>query len=185
MLEDLSAALDDGLSYEAAPGDSLAAVLAPLILDGEASILFTRRRHDLDRHPGEVSFPGGFIEDEDGGDLRATALRETFEEVGIPPGSVQIIGALPPVHTQVSSTLVVPFVGVLRERPDIRVNADEVDEVFQVSIERLLEAERLLELQEDGERFMTHAFDVDDNFIWGATGRMLHEFLKIWRRTVR
>lgn len=185
MLEDLAAALDDGLNYEAAPGDSLAAVLAPLILDGEASILFTRRRDDLDRHPGEVSFPGGFIEDADGGDLKVTALRETFEEVGIHPKSVQIIGALPPVHTHVSATLVVPFVGVLRERPDIRVNTDEVDEVFEVSVQRLLAVETMKELQEDGERFTTHAFEVDDNLIWGATGRMLHEFLKIWRRTVR
>ena len=181
LADALTGALDGARSYEAEPGDSLAAVLAPVVLDGEVSMLFTRRRHDLDRHPGEVSFPGGFAEEADGGDLSATALRETHEEIGIPPTSVRVIGALPPVHTHVSATLVIPFVGLIRERPDIRANTDEVAEVFEVSIERLLEAERTMELEEGGERFTTHAFEVGDHLIWGATGRMLHEFLKIWR----
>lgn len=181
LADALAGALDGARSYEAEPGDSLAAVLAPVVLDGEVSMLFTRRRHDLDRHPGEVSFPGGFAEEADGGDLSATALRETQEEIGILPESVRIIGALPPVHTHVSATLVIPFVGLIEERPEIKVNTDEVAEVFEVSIERLLEAERTLELEKGGERFTTHAFDVDDNLIWGATGRMLHEFLKIWK----
>jgi 8-oxo-dGTP pyrophosphatase MutT (NUDIX family) len=181
--ETLASALDDGHIHEAAPGERLAAVLAPLMLDGEASMLFTRRHRDLDRHPGEVSFPGGFAEEADGGDLSVTALRETHEEIGIEPSLVRIIGALPPVHTHVSSTLVVPFVGIIEERPEIRANADEVAEVFEVSVGRLLEVERTMELQKGGERFTTHAFDVGDNLIWGATGRMLHEFLKIWRRS--
>ena len=95
-----------------APGDRLAAVLA-LVVGDVPALVFTERAADLSRHPGEVSFPGGLADPEDV-DLRATALRETYEEIGIEPASVTVLGALRPIHTFVSAILVTPFVGMLQ-----------------------------------------------------------------------
>jgi 8-oxo-dGTP pyrophosphatase MutT (NUDIX family) len=181
MLQTLRDALEQHPDHRAPPGDRLAAVLAPLILEDEPALLFTRRREDLTRHAGEVSFPGGLPHDEDGDDLRRTALRETEEEVGIPPEMVEILGALPPVHTTVSGILVVPFVGALRERTDLRMNAAEISEIFEVPVARLEAVEATVELERGGHRFLTHVYDVSDNVIWGATGRMVHDFLDILR----
>ncbi|HEY6757880.1 MAG TPA: CoA pyrophosphatase [Baekduia sp.] len=75
-------------------------MLVPLFLDGAGapSVVLTRRREDLRRHPGEISFPGG-REEPDDGDLCATALREAHEEIGLEPGRVELIGALQPTPT--------------------------------------------------------------------------------------
>ena len=75
------------------PGDRLAAVLALLIQEPDALVLFTERAPEMSRHAGEVSFPGGLQEPEDG-DLLATALRETREEIGLDPAAPEILGAL-------------------------------------------------------------------------------------------
>ena len=77
-----------------------AAVLVPLYLDGDGELhaVFTRRREDLRRHAGEISFPGG-RQDDDESDLRLTALREAEEEIGLPPSSVELVGALQPTPT--------------------------------------------------------------------------------------
>src|SRR4051812_49107124 len=101
---------------ESAPGARVAAVLLPLIDAGDPQLVFTRRTDDLPRHPGEISFPGGMQEEADAG-VRETALRETEEELGIPPGDVDILGALEPVHTVVSGILIIPLVGMLAARP--------------------------------------------------------------------
>src|SRR5580704_7973460 len=92
---DLAAAIEVRASVQAA-------VLVPLhIKRGVLHAVFTRRHHDLPRHAGEISFPGGRRDPEDA-DLIATALRETHEEVGLPPESVELIGALEPIPTVVT-----------------------------------------------------------------------------------
>ena len=179
-VEVLRAAADPSPSHEPPTGDRLAAVLAPLIVEDEPALLFTRRREDMTRHPGEVSFPGGLPHEEDD-DLGVTALRETHEEVGIAPDAIELLGALAPVHTTVSGILIVPFVGVIRERQPIHASPAEIAEAFEVPLARLLEVERVVELERGGERFDTYLFDVGDNVIWGATGRILHEMLDILR----
>src|SRR6476646_9943921 len=96
-----------------AMGARPAAVLVPLLAAApEPRIVFTRRNEDLSRHAGEISFPGGLADP--GEDLRDTALRETEEELGVDRGDVDVLGALPPVHTHVSGILIAPFVGLLR-----------------------------------------------------------------------
>src|SRR5438874_5997203 len=104
----LRSMLDADPDPDHGPGDRLAAVLALLILRPEPSLLFTRRAVGLSRHAGEISFPGGI--QEDGETLRVTALREAQEEIGLDPSIADLLGALPSVHTYVSSIVVVPFV---------------------------------------------------------------------------
>ena len=97
-------------------GHKDAAVLVPLYLqDDELHAVFTRRREDLRRHPGEISFPGGRY-DEGEADLRATALREADEEIGLPPDAVELIGALQPTPTIATGYSVYPFVGLIAAR---------------------------------------------------------------------
>jgi len=96
-----------------------AAVLVPVyVADGELHAVFTRRRHDLRRHAGEISFPGGRqdIEEED---LRDTALREAEEEIGLPKDAVEIVGALTPTPTVMTNYAIYPFVGVIDGSPII------------------------------------------------------------------
>src|SRR5512134_3862906 len=114
----LRASLDPDPVVEVAPGDRLAGVLLPLIDGTEPSLVFTKRSEDLSRHRGEISFPGGLGHDEDDS-VERTALRETQEEVGIDPDAIEVLGALEPVHTFVTGILIVPFVGLLAERPVI------------------------------------------------------------------
>ena len=97
-----------------AHGQTDAAVLVPLYLDaGDLHAVFTKRRDDLRRHAGEISFPGG-RQDHPDEDLRRTALREADEEIGLPPDAVELVGALPPTATFVTSYRIHPFVGVIQ-----------------------------------------------------------------------
>lgn len=182
MLEMLRAALEPDPRPIPAPGDRLAAVLLPLVMGDEPSVLFTRRHENMSRHPGEISFPGGLPHDEDA-TLVETALRETHEEVGILPSDIEVLGALPPVHTQVSSILVVPFVGALDSRPEIRLSAAEIAAVLEYTVSALTAAESAIRMERAGSSFMGYVFDMDGSVIWGATARMLHSFLEIVRQT--
>lgn len=179
---DLAAALAPHLEADphptAAPGDRLAAVLA-IVVDGDApALVLTERAATMSRHAGEVSFPGGLAEPGDR-DLRATALRETEEELGIAPSNVELLGALPPLHTFVSSILIVPFVGVLEPRPELRPNPGEIAEVLEYGLDALVEAETTVEWKRDRGVYRGYAYEMGDHTIWGATAMILHAFLEL------
>jgi 8-oxo-dGTP pyrophosphatase MutT (NUDIX family) len=175
----LSARLDPRPAPNPGPGDRLAAVLLPVI--GGAELLFTRRTEHLPRHPGEISFPGGLAHDQDV-DLAATALRETQEELGLAPDRVELLGALPPVHTFVSAILVVPFVGVLESDPALSPDAGEIAEVLRYPIADLDAAETTVEWPRDGHVYRGFAYPMaDGNTIWGATAKILNELLDALR----
>lgn len=179
----LRAALAPRRAPEPAPDPDvrLAAVLAPLIETPEPSLVFTLRSRDLSRHAGEISFPGGL--QDPGETLRETALREAFEEIGLEAGSVEVLGALPPVHTVVSGILVVPFVGMLETPPVLTVNAGEIDKILTFPVARLAEVERMVDVSRDGSRvWCGYGYEVDGRTIWGATGRMLHTLLEVLRK---
>src|SRR5437764_6148577 len=110
-------------------GRTDSAVLVPLYADagGAVHAVFTRRRHDLRRHAGEISFPGGHRDA--GEELVDTALREAHEEIGLPPEAVDVVGALQPVGTFVTNYAIYPFVGVLEAPPEWIVADTEVAEV--------------------------------------------------------
>ena len=180
LRRDLPALLDASPTPQPEPGDRLAAVLLPVI--GGGDLVFTRRTEHLPRHPGEISFPGGLVHAEDA-DLSVTALRETHEELGLPPGRVELLGALPPVHTFVSAILVVPFVGMLEGEPVFIPDEGEIAEVLRYPIAELDAAETTVEWPRDGHVYRGFAYPMaDGNTIWGATAKILNELLDVLRR---
>jgi 8-oxo-dGTP pyrophosphatase MutT (NUDIX family) len=177
----LRAALEQDPSPSLTPPDRLAAVLAPLVEEPVASLVFTVRSSDLSRHAGEISFPGGL--QDPGETLSQTALRESFEEIGLEPGTTDVLGALPPVHTTVSGILVVPFVGMLESMPAFVVSEEEIEEVLTFTVGRLAEVERPVEVaREPGRVWRGFAYELDGHVIWGATGVMLHALLQVIRK---
>lgn len=182
LRERLRAHLDPAPAPVPGPRDRLAAVLAPLVELPELALVFMKRSDDLPRHPGEISFPGGLVDPGDA-DLPATALREAWEEIGLDPSLPEILGALPAVHTTVSGILVVPFVGMLVDPPVLSIDGRETEQVLTFSVDRLLEAEAVHELERPhGRRWRGWRYEVDGTTVWGATGRMLHDLLEILRK---
>ncbi len=159
------------------------AVLVPLYADvvGEPHVVLTRRTGHLRQHSGEVSFPGGG-HDPDDVDLWATALREAWEEVAMPPEVVHPIGRLDPLATLSPDAHIHPYVGLLAERPALRPDPGEVDAILDVPIAELLldgvfRAERWA--LPDGTAREVYFFDLVGDTVWGATARMLHQLLTI------
>jgi 8-oxo-dGTP pyrophosphatase MutT (NUDIX family) len=164
-----------------APADTrLAGVLVPVLAGGEPSLVFTRRTEHLSRHAGEISFPGGLRHDEDD-DLARTALRETQEELGIEPSSIEVLGVLSAVHTFVSGILIVPFVGLLSAPPSYRPNDAEIAEVLEFALADLDAAEAHLELPRGDHVSRGYAYEMPGATIWGATAFILHDLLETIR----
>ena len=180
LQEVLTSALEPAPAHAPAPGDRLAAVLAPLVESPDPSLIFTVRSDALSRHPGEISFPGGLVDD---GEMPADAARrEAFEEIGLDPSLPRVVGALPPVHTYVSAILVIPFVGLLASPPDLFAAEAEIKEIVPMPLAGLAAAEEPMELPRgDGTVWHGWAYPVDDRTIWGATGLMVHSFLDVLR----
>jgi 8-oxo-dGTP pyrophosphatase MutT (NUDIX family) len=158
-----------------------AAVLCPLFEeDGETHVILTRRSTQLRSHTGQVSFPGGRLED--GEAAVAAALREAAEEVGIDPAEVEILGQLSPLATISSGAGITPFVGALPGRPVLRPNPAEVDRAFDVPLAELVTEGvyhvELWEMPGVGWREM-FLFDLPGDTVWGATARMLGELLEL------
>lgn len=181
LAETLRAALAPPRPDPELPAGVPAAVVLPIVEAPVPALLFTRRTEDLRHHRGEVSFPGGARHDEDR-DLLATALRETEEELGIPPSSHDVLGRLVPMQSAVSGYAVVPFVARLEGRPELRPNPVEVAEVLELPLERLAEVEVLERREWDGASYDTYIYRVDGQVVWGLTGRILHHLLRTLER---
>ena len=183
-LASLRGALDPDPRPSPGPGDRMAAVLAPLVLEPEPSLIFTVRAAALSRHAGEISFPGGL--QDPGETLAETALREAHEEIGLDPSAATLLGALPAVHTFVSSILVVPFVGTLERAPRFTVNDGEIDEVLVFALDDLARVERPISYDRpDGGVWHGFAYELCGHTVWGATGSMLHALLETMRPKTR
>src|SRR5918996_4150006 len=176
VAEALGATLDPTTPDPPMPEGIPAAVVIPVLEGPVPTVLLTRRTDTVRTHKGEISFPGGVRHDEDP-DLLRTALRETEEELGIPPDRFEVIGSLPPTQTVVSGFLIAPFVGVLAERPPLRPSPVEIDEVLELEIRRLAEVEREEGVERDGERRTWFAYEGEGQTGWGAAGRIVHSFL--------
>ncbi|MFZ0087888.1 MAG: CoA pyrophosphatase [Solirubrobacteraceae bacterium] len=158
-------------------GRTDAAVLVALYVDaGRPHAIFTKRRDDLRRHPGEISFPGGRRDAADP-DLEATALREAEEEIGLPPAAVQVLGALQPVPTIVTGYAVYPFVGVIERRLAWTLSPREVAAVLELSLDDLQAGYGRRRLTRRGVPIRTDTYIVGDELIWGATARILGDLL--------
>jgi ADP-ribose pyrophosphatase YjhB (NUDIX family) len=146
-------------------------------------ILFTRRTDTVLTHKGQISFPGGQREAADASMIE-TALRETYEEIGLEPSSITVLGELDDVFTSVSGYVVTPVIGLVEgSKPALRLAPAEVKSVFTAGISRLEDDQvHTTETRElDGRPFRIHFFTLGDDVVWGATGYILHQFLKAWR----
>jgi 8-oxo-dGTP pyrophosphatase MutT (NUDIX family) len=158
-------------------GRTDAAVLVPLFTrDGELHAVFTRRRDDLRSHAGEISFPGG--RQDPGEDLRETALREAEEEIGLDRAGVDLVGALAPTPTVVTSYAIYPFVGVIEPGNKWRPSATEVAEVLELSLPKLQQGYKRERLIRRGLPFRTDVYTTDGALIWGATARILGDLFE-------
>ena len=159
-------------------GRTKAAVLVALYVDGgDLRTVFTRRRHDLRSHAGEISFPGG-RRDEGEDDLRVTALREAEEEIGLPRDEVEVVGALPPVGTFVTNYKIHPFVGVIKAGHEWTPQPTEVEVVLDLSLRDVIAGHEMKRLLKKGVPIKTPTYTVGGNLIWGATGRITQLLLK-------
>ena len=168
-----------------------AAVLVPLfVTDAGPSVVLTRRPWTMRAHSGEVCFPGGTQDDADA-DLRVTALREAWEEIGLPPEDVELIGQLNPLATRLSSVWITPYVGVIEQLGELRPSSTEVAAVLEVPLEELLDPDVYHEelwpepdggsapLEDPSGLRRMHFFELYGDTVWGATARMLYQLLTI------
>ncbi len=131
------------------------------------------RASHLPKHSGQVAFPGGKVEDVDGGPA-AAALRETFEEVGIQPDLVSVAGCID-VYETVTAYRVLPVLGFVEPDFELNVDANEVADVFEVPLDFILDPRnhRVETRQFQGYERRFYAMDYDGYFIWGATAGMI------------
>jgi 8-oxo-dGTP pyrophosphatase MutT (NUDIX family) len=163
----------------AVPDPVAAGVLVPVVLeeDGSVSLMLTLRTDTVKDHKGQMSFPGGVAEEGDES-LLVTALRETEEETGLSRERIRVVGRLKPYDT-ITGYRVHPFVGVIDGRPAVRPSEEEIEQVFFIGLEVLMDEgtfqESVVEWQ--GERYDVRAFEWGGPVIWGATANMLTELI--------
>jgi 8-oxo-dGTP pyrophosphatase MutT (NUDIX family) len=159
-------------------GKTDAAVLIPLYADPQRGLVavLTERRHDLRKHAGEISFPGG--RRDPGEDLVTTALREAEEEIGLDRDGVRVMGALSPVGTMVTRYRVYPFVGVIEPGQVWAPHEWEVAQVLELPLLELRRGRHWRPLLQHGLPVPTVSFVVDGHLVWGATARMVEQLLR-------
>jgi 8-oxo-dGTP pyrophosphatase MutT (NUDIX family) len=178
QLRELLLTPEQAAALDSPGGSTDAAVLVALYLQGDDLVaVLTERRHDLRRHAGEISFPGGrqdFPEE----DLRQTALREAEEEIGLPPDDVELVGALPPTGTFVTGYRIHPFVGLIGPGHTWTPQEAEVERVLEMSLPELVDGFDMKRLIRRGVPIKTPTYTVNGNLVWGATARIVQQLLK-------
>jgi 8-oxo-dGTP pyrophosphatase MutT (NUDIX family) len=162
-----------------APDRKESAILVPLyVKDSELYILFTKRSFDVAHHKGQISFPGGARSEEDNGP-QDTALRESWEEIGLEPSGVEIMGELDDVLTATSNYLIHPYVGLIPHPYKFTANPNEILELIEVPVKSLLDRRNYRE--EDGEDSWgvarAYLYKYKGKVIWGATAMILKQLL--------
>ena len=161
-----------------------AAVVIPIFADAPHEVVFVERAQHLRRHAGQIAFPGGAVDDEDGGDHARAALRELHEEIGFPAEAVTIVGQLAPVRQQRNVFNVTPFVAVVAPGTPLVVDLNEASAAYRVPLAAILEpgaVRRGVEVR-DGHRIHTALFDYGAMHVWGLTGQILEAFLVQYHR---
>lgn len=158
----------------------LSSVLVPVVKTSDGpSLILTKRAPHLKNHRGEISFPGGRVEEAE--TARGAALRETEEEIGLLPHNVDIVGQLDSLTTFVSNSVITPFVAVVQKLNDLVANEGEVSRIMIVPISELVRSDTYWNEWWPTPRgdLNIHFFALDDETIWGATARILRQFIDV------
>lgn len=159
-----------------------AAVLIPLFKTHDGySLLFTKRTNMVEEHKGQISFPGGSV-DEGDGSFQETALREAYEEIGLRKEDVVVLGRVDDALTLASNFVIHPFVGLIPHPYRFRLNKEEVKRLIEVPLEVFLvegSADRMGDVRYGGETYHSLVFPYDNDVIWGATARIMENFVEI------
>ncbi|GAM09229.1 nudix hydrolase 22, chloroplastic [Geobacter sp. OR-1] len=161
------------------PGPVPAAVLVPVFLkEGDFHLLFTKRSEHLNHHAGEISFPGGVCNPEE--HPRDAALRETWEEIGIEPAQVDILGPLDDVYS-IHHYNVTPFIGFISDKFQLKLNSSEIDKIIDVPIKHLLNPFffRIEEWGWQGRNYPVYFYSYNGDDIWGMTAEIVMNFLDV------
>ncbi|MGX5173736.1 CoA pyrophosphatase [Aliikangiella sp. IMCC44653] len=165
--------------YQPQPELRCAGVLVAFVesKDRNWQILLTTRASHLKHHPGQISFPGGSYETHDGS-LAQTAIRETQEEIGISPQHIQLLGRLPEQQT-ISKYNITPYVAQIDSNYRIKVDKNEVDEVFTVPLAFLsdLSHYKTVARTYQGKNYHYYVIQYKHYNIWGATAKILHNLV--------
>lgn len=152
------------------------AILLPIINSKDnIQVLFTKRSKSVQDHKEEISFPGG-VKNEDE-TIKNTVYRELEEELGISSESIEILGSLDEVITN-TGYIITPFIGVISQKCGFKINKNEVTELISIPIPKLWRQKYRFE---KNERFINKSYQYENHRIWGATARILNEFLEVFK----
>jgi 8-oxo-dGTP pyrophosphatase MutT (NUDIX family) len=159
-----------------------AAVLVPLFhSNGAYHVLLTKRTNRVDAHKGQVSFPGGAVDEEDRS-FKETALREAHEEIGLQPADVKILGQADDARTLASNFVIHPFVGLIPYPYPFKINPGEVKKLIEAPFELFLphgSRDRIMTVEQEGKTYRSVAYPYDGDVIWGATARIMENLVEI------
>jgi 8-oxo-dGTP pyrophosphatase MutT (NUDIX family) len=156
-----------------------AAVLIPLFQDGiDIRVLLTQRTQTVEAHKGQISFPGGRIDEKDRS-LLDTALREAYEEVGIHQKDVIVLGRTDDMRTVASNYIVHPFVGLIPSSYSYVISKDEVERLITVPLRVFFESGSVMPVSYEGRVYESLAYTYDGDVIWGATARIMNNLVRI------
>jgi 8-oxo-dGTP pyrophosphatase MutT (NUDIX family) len=145
---------------------------------GELHVLLTKRSSDVEHHRGQISFPGGGVDETDE-NIIATAVRETEEEIGIPSSMFKILGLFDDTWTP-SGFRITPVIGYAETRPDVHASPTEVEEILEMPLSFFLDArnERVKQLMRGGTSVDVYFYTYGSSEIWGATAAMLRSLVR-------
>jgi 8-oxo-dGTP pyrophosphatase MutT (NUDIX family) len=168
-------------AVERAVGYTPSAVLIPLyVKEGECYLVFTRRTEMVNHHKGQISFPGGGRHPQDA-TLMHTAIRESWEEIGLKPEHVEVLGELDDIATYTTNFVISPFVAAIPYPYEFRLSPYEVEGIIEVPLSVLLDPKNFSqEVVSLGDQLILQYFySHGDQVIYGATARILKQFLEV------
>ncbi|QZE14495.1 CoA pyrophosphatase [Halosquirtibacter laminarini] len=157
------------------------AVLILLWIDHSCKICIIKRNSKMRNHAGQYALPGGKFDPLEDTTLEETALRETFEEVGVSLSRKQMIGSLSRIYIPVSAFYITPYIAFIgHQHPSFNANPDEVEEVVEIPLETLFNSKGSMEVDIKGKKVTVPCYNYNETKIWGATAMILSELEAIW-----